>query len=157
VELGGFRHAMRTIAAEGDQVPGPSASTWKTLLRYAAVIALVASMIVWWSTRPSTGERLFADHFVADPGLPVPMSITSDPLFHDATVGDRRGAYEEARSKWMNLLPARPANDTLRYFLGSVALADGRPQEAIHMLAMVADDTASVFRPKARWYLLLSY
>lgn len=157
VELGGFRDAMRTIAAQEQRSTAPAHAPWRTFLRYAAVVALVASMIVWWYRRPAADERLFAEHFVADPGLPVPMSISNDPVFHDAMVAYKLGDYDEARSKWATLLPSRPANDTLRYYLGSAALADGRPGEAVPMLAMVAADSGSVFMPKARWYLLLAY
>lgn len=164
VELGGLRQNMQAIMQEdslhtGGQAPAERSSSpsWTGYLKYAAAIALLVTVSVWWFARPSANERLFAAHFTADPGLPVPMSITNDPVFHDAMVAYKLGDYHEARTKWAVLLADRPANDTLRYYMGSAALAGGSAAGAVPLLQAVASDSTSAFSGKARWYLFLSY
>ncbi len=158
VELGGMRSTLRAITNQ--DVPAHhdrAAAAWTSYLKYAAAIALIVSVAVWWSARPTADERLFAEHFVVDPGLPVPMSISNDPVFHDAMVAYKLGDYEEARSKWSTLLADRPANDTLRYYMGAAALAGGHATDAIPLLQAVSVDSTSSFGTKARWYLFLAY
>ena len=155
VELGGLQRTLQGMTtAEETRSSGSVGLT--RVLRYAAVVALLLGGALWYVLRPSADERLFAEHYVADPGLPVPMSISNDPVFHDAMVAYKLGDYDEARSKWATLLPSRPANDTLRYYMGSAALAGGQPMEAIPLLQAVSADEASFFQHRAQWYLFLA-
>lgn len=158
VELGGLQRTLRDVThADTERTAGRSAVGMPRLLRYAAVVALLLGATVWYVLRPAPNERLFAEHFVTDPGLPVPMSISDDPVFHDAMVAYKLGDYDEARTKWAALLPARPANDTLRYYMGTAALAGGRDAEAVPLLQSVSADGSSVFQRKAQWYLFLAH
>ena len=79
VELGGVARLLKGIAAEdGAQASG---TNWARYLKYAAMIAVLISGAIWWSMRPSLNERLFAEYFVADPGLPVaPPPIPPSPM-----------------------------------------------------------------------------
>ncbi|MBK9147298.1 MAG: hypothetical protein IPM12_05680 [Flavobacteriales bacterium] len=155
VELGGVTRMLKGIVAEdGAQASG---THWSRYLKYAAVIAVLISGAIWWSMRPSLNERLFAEHFAADPGLPVAMSATADPAFADAMVSYKEGNYAEARAKWSPLLQAEPMNDTLRYYIASAHMAEGDARAAEPMLAALANEGASVFQAKARWFLFLSY
>ena len=157
VELGGVTRMLKQIAAEevvSDKVVAKS--SWKQYLKYAAVVAIILSAALWL-LRPSTNERLFAEHFTADPGLPVAMSSTADPAFADAMVSYKEGKYAEARAKWSTLLQQEPMNDTLRYYIGSSWLAEGEAPAAIPMLETLANEPASVFHVRAKWFLLLAY
>lgn len=155
VELGGLQRTLRTIAQEQARAGGGGA--WSGLLKYAAIVALLLSAAVWWFMRPSAPERLFAEHFVVDPGLPVAMSVTDDPVFADAMVSYKEGRYAEARAHWATLLKQRPGNDTLLYYTAAALMAEGDLPAAIPLLEPLAASPASPFLHKARWYLFLAY
>ncbi len=156
VELGGMERLLKGIAAEERRTTdhGPN---WSRYAKYAAMIAVLIGGAVWWSLRSPVNERLFADHFVADPGLPVTMGAASAPAFSDAMVSYKEGKYAEARSKWIPLLEQEPSNDTLRYYIASASLAEGDAQAAIPLFEELANDTASVFQQKSAWSLFLAY
>lgn len=158
VELGGVTRMLKTVGDEQsvDHERSTSGSGWKQYLRYAALLAILLSAAVWLM-RPSTNERLFAEHFLPDPGLPVAMGASDDPAFADAMVSYKEGRYADARAKWAPLLGAQPMNDTLRFYTASAFLAEGRINDAIPLLEGLAGDAASKFHIKAQWYLLLAY
>lgn len=163
VELGQMRQTLGRIMDDAQADAATAPPRWGTWLRHAAIIALPITLAIWWMWRPAPHERLFAAHFTADPGLPVTMStppgsnaLIHDPLFNDAMVAYKLGHMAEARTKWASLLPARPHNDTLRFFIANAALVEGRTTEALPLLRTVAADNASTFRAKARWFLFLA-
>lgn len=156
VELAGFTRTVQAAASK--EAPIASNSTgWTTFLKYAAMVAVMLAGALWWLARPDRNERLYSEYHVADPGLPVPMSISSNPAFHDAMVAYKLGEYEEARNKWTPLLQLHPGNDTLRYYTASALLEMDSTKEAITMLQSVAQDSSSRFSRKAQWYLFLTY
>lgn len=160
IELGGLFRLLKIVGAEqaslqADHVSGRTG--WKRYLKYAAAVAIILCASLWILSRPSTNERLFAEHFSADPGLPSPMSATNDFAFHDAMVAYKLGDYEEARSKWVPLLQAEPSNDTLRYYIASAALGMEDEAAAIPLFEGLTNGTASIFQHKSRWYLFLAY
>jgi hypothetical protein len=155
VELGGF---LRTVQQAGTAhaTPargGPRPNLW----RYAAMVALILAAAAWWLARPSNNERLFAEHFRPDPGLPVAMGTTTDPVFADAMVSYKEGAYAKARGAWMTMLRTEPTNDTLQYYIASSLLAEEHVAEAIPLLEILATNADAAFRDRARWYLFLAY
>ncbi|MBL0128731.1 MAG: hypothetical protein IPP83_15020 [Flavobacteriales bacterium] len=160
IELGGMDRLLKSVSTE-QRANGADLRTqgagWKSYLKYAAIVAIVLSGAFWVMTRPTTNERLFAQHFEADPGLPVAMGSTTNLAFSDAMVAYKLGDYQEARDKWSILLKADPANDTLRYYIGSAALAMDDADAAIPFLERVAADPGSAFHDKAMWYLFLAY
>lgn len=158
VELGGVTRMLKTVGDEqsADHVRSTSGSGWKQYLRYAALLAILLSAAVWL-LRPSTNERLFAEHFLPDPGLPVAMGASDDPAFADAMVSYKEGKYAEASAKWAPMLRAEPMNDTLRFYTANAFLAEGRTNDAIPLLEGLASVAASEFHVKAQWYLLLAY
>jgi len=157
VELGGVSRMLKSIAAEDAASEMSTAGGgWKNYLKYAAVVAIILSGSLWLF-RPSANERLFAEHFVPDPGLPVAMGAADDPAFADAMVSYKEGKYAEARAKWSPLLQQEPMNDTLRYFIASAWLAEGDAPAAIPMLVALAKEPASVFHARANWFLFLAY
>lgn len=155
VELAGFTRTVQAVAAS--QAVAPARTGGSTFLKYAAMLALLLAGAIWWGTRPETHERLYAQYHVADPGLPVPMSISSNPGFHDAMVAFKMGEFEEARAKWAPLLQQQPLNDTLRYYTASALLEMDSTEQAIPLLEHLAADSSSRFVDKARWYLFLAY
>lgn len=158
IELGGLERMLRQAGREaGAAAPEDSAGgAWRTYVRYAAVLALLIGA-AWWALLPPANERLFAQHFEADPGLPVEMGATDDPVFAEAMVSYKEGRYADARTRWEQALHQHPGNDTLQYYAGSAALAGGDAEAAIAHLLPVANDEATVFRDRARWYLFLAY
>ena len=157
VELGGVARMLKTLGAEHAMDATKRSSPWGQYLKYAAVVAIVLSGSFWMLTRPTANERLFAEHFTADPGLPVPMSATTDQPFQDAMVAFKLGDLEEARGKWSSLLQVEPTNDTLRYYIASAALAMDDVAAAVPLFESVSADRTSAFHKKAQWYLFLAY
>lgn len=154
VELGGLQRILHGLRAEEQQAnKGGSGAWW----RYAAAAAILIVGSVLWFSRPSPNERLFAEHFTPDPGLPVAMGATEDPAFADAMVSYKEGKYAEARAKWSPLQQLEPSNDTLRYFIASAWLSEGRITEALPLLQDVSAQESSAFRDRARWYLFLAH
>ena len=158
VELGGLTRMLRTVAAEGGgNTQGGTIHGWSKYLKYAAVIAIVAAGAIWWLDRMPVNERLYAEYFVADAGLPVAMGATRDPRFDDAMTAYKLGDFAEARAKWTDLLNQRPSSDTLRFYVASAALGSGDAGAAIPLFNMLSEETGSAFHEKARWYLFLAY
>jgi hypothetical protein len=157
IELGGVERMLRTLGAEHAGQEGKEGGGWMQYLKYAAVVAVLLSGAVWWMSRTPAHERLYAEHFVADPGLPVPMSATDDLAFHDAMVAYKMGEYAEARAKWSPLLQADPTNDTLRYYIAIASLAEGDAAAAVPLFEGLAEEPVSAFSDKSRWFLFLAY
>lgn len=156
VELGVFTRVLHEVSAK-NETRSSTSHGWTQVLKYAAVVALCVGAALWWMTRPTLNERLYAEYHVADPGLPVPMSISKDPVFHDAMVSFKMGEYEEARTKWAPLLQLDPGSDTLRYYTASALLEMDSTKEAVSLLEGIAADSSSQFSRKAQWYLFLTY
>lgn len=156
VELGGMERMLKGIAAE-EHGGSTNGTDWSRFLKYAAVIAVFAGAAAWWTMRAPVNERLFAENFSADPGLPVTMGTTTSAAFTDAMVHYKEGHYAQAVDGWKGLLAKDPQNDTLLYYTGAALLAENKAQHAIEHLLPVADRAGSAFHAQARWYLFLAY
>lgn len=156
VELGGLERTLRVIAQEHD-LGAEKRSGWATYQKYAALVAVVLGAVAWFATRPTTGERLFAEHFTPDPGLPVAMSATTDLAFQDAMVDYKMKEFAVAQQKWNQQLRTRPTSDTLRYFSAMAAMAANDLAAAVPLLDAVAGQRSSPFADKAAWYLFLAH
>jgi tetratricopeptide (TPR) repeat protein len=156
VELAGIERTLKSIAAAGEG-PGQVHRGRAVWLRAAAAAAVLVGALAWWFSRPPLNERLFAQTYVADPGLPVPMSTLGDPGFQDAMVAYKLEDYAEAEGKWEQLLKAAPGNDTLAFYIASAELAQGKAGEAVPHFREVAANASSAFQGKARWFLYLAY
>jgi len=163
IELGGLARTLEGIRRSSDLGVGleeqqrPARGGWRSYLKYAAVVAVLLSVAIWWIARPGLNERIYAEYHVPDPGLPVPMSISDDPVFHDAMVSFKMGEYAEAVSKWAPLLQADPTDDTLRFYTASAWLEMGDMTRAIPLFEELAKDGSSSFQRKAQWSLFLAY
>lgn len=154
VELGGMARMLQQVAREER---GAAAKGFGTYWKYAAAVALLVVAAAWLFLRTAANEALFAEHFVADPGLPVAMGIAEDPDFADAMVHYKEGHYAEAVTAWTSLLGQHPTNDTLQFYIAAAALANADAATAVPHLQRVADDATSTFQRQARWYLFLAY
>lgn len=104
----------------------------------------------------SQNEKLFANYFKPDPGLPTTMSTTSNYVFFEGMVSYKRENYKEAILQWEPLLAEDPANDTLAYFLGVAHLANKEIQQAENYLTITEMQTESIFHEEALYYLALA-
>lgn len=155
IEFGALQRMLEQGREERTSI-GSTTGHWVGRLKYAAVIAVLLGGAWWVLQRPSANERLFAAHYVPDPGLPVAMSAVEDHAFHDAMVAYKLGDNDEAITKWSALLKEEPSNDTLRYYIGCAELNAGRPDQAVPLFRAVAELPGSVFAAKARWFWLLA-
>lgn len=156
IELGGFMRSVKEIVSEQKEHELSRGSSYRWI-GYAASIAIIISVAIWWSVRPPAHERLFTEHFRPDPGLPVTMGITDDPAFSEAMILYKEERFQEARTEWTSLLQAEPSNDTLLFYNGISALAASDPSAAIEPLRSVATNDRSIFHERANWYLFLAH
>src|SRR6056297_1951036 len=101
VELGALEETLLEIEKE---MQSPGEGQQRESHRYwfamaASFLALIA-LSVWMLTKPNTNQKLFAEYVEYDPGLPVPMSATSDYQFYDAMVDYKNEKYTTAIEKW---------------------------------------------------------
>lgn len=155
IELGGLQRVLKQVRVEHAPQQGERGG-WSSYLKYAAVLAVLFSVGLWFLARPAANERAFAAHFTPDPGLPVAMSASDDHAFHDAMVAYKLGDHDEAIGKWSALLKKGPTSDTLRYYIGCAELNAGRGDRAAPLLLSVAEQSSSAFAMKARWFGFLA-
>lgn len=156
IELGGVERQLRQMVSELPRQRTRGSGSATRLLKYAAAIAVLLSATLWYLNKPTANEQLYAEFHVADPGLPVPMSASNKPEFHDAMVDLKMGEYEKALAKWQLQLVEEPDSDTLRYYIATAHLELGHLEEAVGLYAALVDDGTSNFRYKAEWYMLLA-
>ena len=124
----------------------------------ASIVLLLGLGSIWFLNKPSLNEKLFVEYFTPDPGLPTVMGNQAKNFkFLDAMVDYKIGDYEKAINKWQKLLPQRPANDTLNYFLGMAYLANGGIEKSIPFIEKTTLHDMSVFNDEAHYYLGLVY
>ena len=125
-----------------------------------AVAASIVGIITWgvsYFLVKSPEEKLFAQHYKPDPGLPTLMGVSEHYDFENAMVSYKMGDYPKAIAGWQQLLKENPGNDTLHYFIGSAYLAKGQPESAISNLNQILSVPQSVFLSDAHWYLSLAW
>lgn len=145
-----------------DTVPAPATpAPVRTINRrwwYAAAVLLIAVGATWWLRQAGpAAQDLYTEYFHADPGLPVAMSSTDAYTFYDGMVSYKEGKYKEAAAMWAKLGNEKGFTDTLQYFIGVAHLNNNELPEANQYLLPVANNTTSVWKDKATWYLALSY
>lgn len=125
-------------------------------LKVAAV--LIPLVGVWWflwqQNRLDT-KALYAKYHIAEPGLPVTMSVGSNVAFANAMSAFKDDQWTEAEQGFVALLNQQPDNDTLQYYMGCVQLELAHGANAILSFSEV--DASSVFYRKARYRMLLAH
>ncbi|WP_178987700.1 tetratricopeptide repeat protein [Winogradskyella schleiferi] len=127
---------------------------WKRLLVAAALIITAGS---FWFLGGNSNERLYANYFTPDPGLPTTMGSSDNYDFYEAMVNYKQGDYKTAIAKWETLQKAKPNNDTLNYFIGVAYLANKNEEIAIPLLEGVAQNSEFALINDAHYYLGLAY
>ncbi|MGO3182436.1 MAG: tetratricopeptide repeat protein [Aequorivita sp.] len=129
-----------------------------------ALVALAASVLILigvsiWAifNSDNTAQKVFAENFRPDPGLPTTMGTASQYEFYYGMVSYKRKEYTEAISRWEPLYAAQPKNDTLVYFLGVANLANGNARQAENYLKLANEKTESAFYEDIQYYLALAY
>ncbi len=121
----------------------------------AAAIIVAMGMLIWLIARPNYNEKLFAEYVTTEPGLPVPMSATTDYDFYDAMVDYKMEDYSVALEKWRAMYDENSYNDTLSYFLASAYFNTGKYEEALPLYEEITDP--SVFYDRSLWYRALIF
>jgi predicted Zn-dependent protease len=131
----------------------------KRILKWAvAAIFVTAIGLLWMMNSGSANEKLFAEHFKPDPGLPTTMSSGSNFSFYDGMVDYKRGDYSSAIQKWENLMALeQDPSDTLNYFLGVAYLANKNATNAIPYLKATLKQDQSMFQRESYFYLALAF
>jgi tetratricopeptide (TPR) repeat protein len=160
-KLPGYHREMMSITSRNttESKPVKTLSPGNSLMPYliAASFLLLVALAGWWFIfQPSEHEKLFAKHFVADPGLITPMSAGNNFIFYDGMVNYKSGEYARAISKWENLLVGNPSNDTINYFIGVAYLAKNQPTQAIVYFEVVTGIPESAFIDETWFYLGLA-
>jgi tetratricopeptide (TPR) repeat protein len=131
---------------------------FQKIIRYvaAAVVILGFAGYLIVNSSPSS-EKLFAQHFTPDPGLPTTMGSTDNFEFYDAMVNYKQEEYAVAIEKWQTLYNSNRKSDTLTYFLGVAHLAKGNEKEAINYLQELSNASQNSFKSETYYYLGLAY
>lgn len=127
---------------------------------YMAVAASLSLLVIgWWyfTSQQSSPAALYSAYFSPAAGLPTTLSYTRNAQFSEGMISYKLGEYAEAREWWKPLLEADPANDTLNFYMGVASLAEEQADSAIEYLNNVEENTFSVYRMDAQWYLALAY
>jgi hypothetical protein len=120
----------------------------------ASMVVLVVSFFgIYFNNQPSLYEK----HLYVDPGLPILMSQSDKYQLYDAMSYYSEGNYEVAAQKLSALQKASGSSDTTLFYLGASLLYQGKTSEAILNLKEVQKVTASSFKDKADWLLVLAY
>lgn len=149
-------HLEMGVSESRENIKPISPGTKNTKLLWYSIAAsiIVILGVLWILGQKTTPEKLFASHFVADPGLPTTMGTTTDYNFYDGMVNYKRKEYDKAIEKWDAI---EPKNDTLNYFLGVAYLVEGSEKLAVHYLERVASVSSSVFLDDSNYYLGLAF
>lgn len=123
------------------------------LLVAASVLLVVLATSYLLFFNKSSDEKLYAQFYSPDPGLPGNMGGATNYSFDKAMLDYKNGEYTKAIEAWKNL----PANDTTTYFMGMAEMAAGNSTTAINLLTQSTSKPANPFYKDACWYLGLAY
>ena len=135
----------------------------KTLPKWWAIAASILLLVgisllmVLKMDQENSAQKIFAENFKPDPGLPTTMGKNSDYEFYSGMVSYKQKKYAEAISQWEPLYEAAPQNDTFTYFLGVAHLAHGDTQQAEKYLELSSDKKDTAFKEETDYYLALTY
>ena len=124
---------------------------WAIAAGFAFLVAIGSYFLI-----QPLGNRNFNKFYFPDPGLPSPMGSTEDYDFYDGMVDYKYGNYNDAIHKWEPLLQNDPANDTLKYYLGSALTALHKPSEAVEYFNDLIETQNAYQTDDARWYWSLN-
>lgn len=159
VEAGAFKENLeiihrQTIGTGGDKPKRNSMVGW---LAIAAGIALLIGIGLWFFDTAPAADKLFAEYATKDPGLPVPMTgSTDDYHFHDAMVDYKAGKYALAIEKWTALLSDFEDQQLLKYYIASAHFNLEDYTEAVALFAEAETGNNDTYSYKSQWYTVLA-
>lgn len=121
-----------------------------------AALLLVLLGLFWMMDNSNPSEKIFAENFKPDIGLPLKMSATDNPEFYEGMVDYKQENYKEAIAKWEVLIKDNSENDTLNYFLGVANLALGNADISLKFLQNEARFQQGIFKEDAAYYTALA-
>ena len=122
----------------------------------AAAMLLVLFGIFWMMDKGNSSEKIFAENFKPDIGLPLKMGAENSYGFYEGMVDYKQENYKEAILKWNVLLKKNPENDTLNYFLGVAHLALGEADSSLEYLQNQELFRDGMFKEDAAYYAALA-
>jgi len=159
-ELDSFHEDMvpvRMLDTSEEETTTSSRSLGKRVISWSIAASIILALgIFTFMDTDSPSEQLFAKHFTPDPGLPTVMSTTNEFSFYDAMVNYKQEKYTLAIEKWETLLPNKPANDTLNFYLGVSYLAEGNAARASDYLSETLKVDSSIFTDDALYFAALA-
>ncbi|HTD99657.1 MAG TPA: tetratricopeptide repeat protein [Mucilaginibacter sp.] len=120
----------------------------------AAAIAGIGLFLFLYRVAPSANDKLFAEHFKDDDGVPSLMG-NSTTSFDDAMVYYKAGDYQQAASKFDLLLAAKPGNDSLKYYEALCQVRLKNEDKALQLLSAISATPGNELGLKAKWYTAL--
>ncbi len=128
----------------------------KTIWYSIAAVFVILFGIFWMMDISNTSEKIFAQNFKPDIGLPLKMGAKNEYKFYEGMLDYKQGNYEDAIEKWQVLLKDNSENDTLNYFLGVAHLAQGNSAESLKYLENQDRFQKGIFKEDAAYYTALA-
>lgn len=123
---------------------------------YAMAAVLVMLLGIFWMMDTNSPEKIFAENFKPDIGLPLKMGTANSYTFYEGMLDYKEGNYKDAILKWQVLRKETPENDTLNYFLGVAHLAQGNAPKALDYLENQENFQQGFFEEDAAYYAALA-
>ncbi len=127
------------------------------IIWYSVAAVLVVTIgILWMIQGKPTSEKIFAENFKPDIGLPLKMGVTNSLAFYEGMVDYKQENYKNAIDQWQVLWKDNPKNDTLNYFLGVANLAQGNSKKSLEYLQNQNLFQQGIFKEDAAYYTALA-
>jgi len=121
-----------------------------------AAVLVVAFGILWILQHRPPSEKIFAENFKPDIGLPLKMGTTNNLEFYEGMVDYKQGEYQKAIDQWQVLWSENPQNDTLNYFLGVANLAQDDTKKSLKYFENQEVFQQGIFKEDAAYYAALA-
>lgn len=145
------------LEISNQEVPKKTSDSKFLIFAIAASILLIMGVFIYNQNNTQPYQKIFAQHFVPDSGLPTKMGSSSNYEFYDGMVDYKRKKYNDAIEKWSSLQKSDINNDTLNYFIGVAYLANGDEQSAQKYLIQATNNNNGTFINETYYYLGLAY
>ncbi len=147
-------HENITVDENDSKVKNLSTNKSNPKIIWYSIAATMAALlgIFWMMQRNPTPEKIFAENFKPDIGLPLKMGSTNNYGFYEGMLDYKQGNYKNAIDQWQVLLKENPNNDTLNYFLGVANLAQGNAEKSLEYLQNQERFQHSIFKEDALYY-----
>lgn len=129
----------------------------KIYLRWAASIALIALLSIWFYFSGSiSNQDLFIANYSAYPNVESPIS-RSDQGSDAVWLAYEKGDYDKAYEGFEVRVTTNKEDIASWFYLGICAIELNKLPEAENALDMVVNSSNDKYREQAHWYLALSY